>query len=96
MPYNDGDGVCFARNVVTNCFWCAMCEFEFCKGKHACFLADISPCPEYENAKALEELSRRMRRPNSRSGPGFVDIDELVTGADSKPANITAAARIAS
>ena len=48
----------------------------------ACFLANISPCPEYENAKALKELTRRMRRPNSRTGPGFVDIDAFVAGAD--------------
>lgn len=71
-----------------------MCGFQYCKGKHACFLADISPCPEYENAKALEELTKRMRRPNSRPGPGFVDIDEFVAGADAVPANYDTAARI--
>ncbi len=56
-----------------------MCGFEFCKGKHKCFLAKTSPCREYENAKALEELSQRMRRPNSRPGAGFVDVEDPVT-----------------
>ena len=50
-----------------------MCEFKYCKGPHACFLRDISPCPgacKDSSAKPMERTERVRSR-------GFVDRDAL-------------------
>lgn len=47
------------------------CEFKYCKGPHACFLRDISPCPGACGASSESEPEERVR---SR---GFVDREAL-------------------
>ncbi len=48
-----------------------MCKFKHCEGPHACFLRDISPCPEASQAETIAP------EPSNRNH-GFVDHPDLV------------------
>lgn len=47
------------------------CEFKYCKGREACFLRDISPCPG-----ACRSVAETAPRERVRSR-GFVDREAL-------------------
>ena len=49
------------------------CEFKYCKGPHACFLRDISPCPGASGTRS-EGKSESEERVRSH---GFVDREAL-------------------
>ncbi len=53
-----------------------MCKFKHCKGPHACFLRDISPCPGASKSEAPEPANIDAPHPRARSR-GFVDRDAL-------------------
>ena len=56
-----------------------MCNFKNCQGPHACFLRDISPCPESLSENATTEEPRVTSRMRSR---GFIDRDELIAALE--------------
>lgn len=52
-----------------------MCKFKHCAGAHACFLRDISPCPEAcDAAPAMPEPSNKNH--------GFIDRSDLINSFD--------------
>jgi hypothetical protein len=50
-----------------------MCEFKYCQGKQHCFLADTSPCPEFQCSQRYQLKAANSRRVVSRRG--FVETE---------------------
>ena len=66
-----------------------MCNFKHCKGPHACFLRDISPCPEACVSASDADVPQRPQRVRSK---GFIDQDALIAalGIDNELSEVAA------
>ena len=64
-----------------------MCGFANCPGRHACLLADVSPCLEQKRLQLMEEFARPSRR-RMKSGRGFVGVTDAVANSDEAPAQL--------
>jgi len=65
-----------------------MCKFKHCKGPHACFLRDISPCPGASKSNAAEPANVDAPHQRVRSR-GFVDRDALARALVSDRAEVS-------